>query len=140
MANESKAAKGHEIWEGGCNCGAVRYRVESALEPILNCHCQECLHFHGHVGAYTRTTEDAVAIIEQRGLKWWLSPADERRGFCQECGSCLFAQVPGETLFYITAGTLDDATGLETAMHMCVDEKPPYYEIDDDLPQLHYHV
>ena len=27
---------------GGCECGAVRYRVTDAFEYAMNCHCSRC--------------------------------------------------------------------------------------------------
>jgi len=30
------------IYEGGCHCGAVRYRVTLALDPLISCNCSIC--------------------------------------------------------------------------------------------------
>ena len=29
-------------YEGGCHCGAVRYRVTLALDPVIACNCSIC--------------------------------------------------------------------------------------------------
>ena len=35
----------------------------------------------------------------------------------------------------IAAGMLDSSKGLKTVEHIFVDDKPDYYEIEDDLPK-----
>ena len=29
-------------FDGGCHCGAIRFRVQGPLRQILMCHCSEC--------------------------------------------------------------------------------------------------
>lgn len=29
-------------WQGGCHCGAVRYEVTTALQPVISCNCSIC--------------------------------------------------------------------------------------------------
>ena len=36
----------------------------------------------------------------------------------------------------IAAGMLDSSKGLKTVEHIFVDDKPDYYEIEDDLPKF----
>ena len=48
--------------------------------------------------AATSAAFDELEFTEERGLRWIDSPDSEhdaRRGFCAECGSSLFWQVPG---------------------------------------------
>jgi hypothetical protein len=33
--------------EGGCQCGAVRYRLKASPLTIFNCHCKGCQRFTG---------------------------------------------------------------------------------------------
>src|SRR5207244_3250241 len=42
------------------------------------------------------------------------------RGFCAECGSCLFWDAPGRDSISIGAGSLDDPAGLEILDHIYV--------------------
>jgi hypothetical protein len=119
---------------GGCLCGAVRYRVHGPLRDVVNCHCSRCRRAHGHVAAYTQAAANAVVLLEDRGLAWYV--ADEReRGFCRECGASVFWRRPGGERTSIAAGTLDEPTGLRTMSHIHVASKGDYYEIADALPQ-----
>jgi hypothetical protein len=85
-------------------------------------------------------TEAAFADLEfsqERGLRWIDSPDsvwDARRGFCAECGSSLFWQVPGSEDVSIAAGCLDGPTELETTEQIWVESAGDYYELDERIP------
>ena len=117
---------------GGCLCGAVRYEAHGPLRGVIDCHCRRCRRTHGHVGAYTQTSE--VTLLEDRGLAWYVADGRER-GFCRECGASLFWRREGANTTSIAAGTLDEPTGLRTISHIYVASKGDYYEITDGLPQ-----
>ena len=124
---------------GGCLCGAVRYEILSTLAGVAYCHCSKCRGFHGHFAAYAITTKNDLKFIEEKGLKWFRSVADETpdvyRGFCGECGSSLFWDPRGEERIAIAVGSLDEPTGLKSLGHSWVTQKGDYYEICDDLPK-----
>ena len=48
--------------EGGCLCGAVRYRVDGPLRPVTVCHCGQCRRTHGHAAAYTAAPKAALTL------------------------------------------------------------------------------
>ncbi len=122
-------------YNGGCQCGAVRYEVTAKLRGVLNCHCGVCRRLHGTFGAYTKAADADLSIIEDRGLAWYNSSNTARRGFCRECGASLFWQPVGFATTSIAAGSLDQTADLKTIGHIYVAEKSDFYEISDDLPQ-----
>ena len=119
---------------GGCLCGAVRYEATGALRDVVVCHCRMCRKAHGHVGAYTASARDALRLVETRGLKWYRSSAQARRGFCSECGATLFWDGDGRDTMSIAAGTLDEPTGLATALQIHVASAGDYYAVDASTP------
>jgi len=121
---------------GRCECGAVRYRVAGRLRAVVNCHCSQCRRTHGHFAAYTQAPRDALALDEDRGLRWFRSSTRARRGFCAECGASLFFDHDGADGICIAAGTLDPPTGLETVRHVFVEDAGDYYAIDDGLEKF----
>lgn len=122
-------------WSGGCLCGAVRYTASGSLRDVIVCHCSRCRRTHGHVGAYSEVASEALSLLEDRGLSWYVADGRER-GFCRECGASLFWRRSGAATTSIAAGTLDEPTSLRTVAHIFVDSKGDYYEIVDDLPRF----
>ncbi len=121
--------------EGGCLCGAVRYRVHAPLRRIVACHCRQCRRWHGHVGAYTAVAREALELTADSGLAWYRSSAIAMRGFCRVCGASLFWQGEGRGHVSIAAGSLDDSSGLRLTEHIFVADKAAYYDLADGLPQ-----
>jgi len=123
-----------EIHDGGCLCGAVRYRVSGPLRPVINCHCTQCRKLSGHHVAATAAPRERMEVTEERGLKWYRSSEKAQRGFCGECGSSLFWSAAERDYIAIMAGTLDGATGLETTANIYCGSAGDYYALDPDLP------
>ncbi len=122
---------------GGCLCEAVKYEIHGKLYNVINCHCSKCRRTHGHHSAYSSSKREELILLEKRGLKWYRSVKDETpdvyRGFCKECGSSLFWDAKGDDYIYISAGTLDQPTGLKTIGHIWLGQAGDYYELTDDL-------
>ncbi len=124
-----------EFRQGGCLCGAVRYRVEGALRPVVYCHCRQCRRAHGHHAAYFAADKSAVRIERELSLAWYVSSRAARRGFCGTCGSGLFWEPLERGHLCISAGSLDDDRGLTASRHVFVADKGAYYEPCDGLPR-----
>lgn len=134
MATESEGKK----VTGSCLCGGVRYEV-AGLRDILYCHCENCRRTHGNFSAYSSALRGDLEITERRTLRWCHTDKDVTpnvwRGFCSECGSSLFWDPVGYEYVYISAGTLDQPTGIKGAGHIWLSEAEDYYEISDGLPR-----
>ena len=119
---------------GRCLCGAVRYEVRGEVRDVVNCHCDECKRWHGHVGAYAAAHAVNVSVSGE-SLKWVTSERSDRharRGFCGDCGSSLFWRPEDDDTISIAAGTLDRPTGLRTVGHWYTQQAGDYYELPDD--------
>lgn len=117
---------------GGCLCGAVRYELRGKAAGATYCHCSICRRWHGHVGAFAAVDRADFVVTEARGLKWYASSAEVRRGFCFECGSCLFFDDDRLAKMAFTPGTLDEPTGIRSKAHIFVASKGDYYALADD--------
>ena len=120
---------------GACLCGSVRYRVRGPLRPVINCHCNQCQRWSGHMVAATAAERDRLEIGEGGELRWFESSPGIRRGFCGRCGSSLFWDDSGAASVSIMAGTLDPPTGLSTRCEIYVGDKGDYYATSGNLPQ-----
>ena len=130
MTNETS------ITTGGCQCGAVKYKVEGPLREVVNCHCTMCRRLHGNFGPHSKAPKAQITITENKGLAWYDTSETARRGFCQNCGSGLFWDPHDQDAMGIIAGTLDDTNAFGTMGHIFMGEKADFYDVDDDLPKF----
>ena len=103
---------------------------------MVDGHCAKCRRFHGDIAAYTAHAQNDFKLLEDSGLEWYRSSEWARRGFCAGCGSSLFWERIDASTISISAGSLDQPTGLRTVRHVFVADKADYYEITDGLEQL----
>ena len=89
--------------EGGCACGAVRYRVRGKPTRVGICHCTDCRQETGSVfmafAVYPSGQFEHVGETRQF----------RNRHFCPNCGSRLFSYEDGGFEMEIKLGTLDEA-------------------------------
>jgi len=122
---------------GGCECGAVQYRVADAFLYAMNCHCSRCR-------AATGSAFKAFAGIEREKLE--ITDGTDRllifgeEAFnhtrCGICGSFLFSVVRDGAFVHVALGSLVDAPSIHPTSHIFVGSKAPWFEITDDLPQF----
>jgi len=109
--------------EGGCVCGAVRYRASGDPVRTSVCHCTYCQRRTGSafgIGAYF--DEKSVQIL-QGTLKTYEHRSDEngrwiRMQFCPECATTLtwtLEALPG--IRGLAGGTFDDPQWFALARH-----------------------
>jgi hypothetical protein len=98
------------IHEGGCACGAFRFRAKGRPIRVGMCHCITCRRVHGSAfGAYAIYPRDAVAL---RGdLATWRSSDEGRRHFCPACGSVAYMEFVSRDELDLPLGAFDE-TGL----------------------------
>ena len=118
--------------EGGCLCGAVRYRVSNAPVVAAACHCTYCQRRTGSAfGLVTYFREQDVEIIRGE-LKTYEHRSDEskrwlRKQFCVTCGTTisLAAEVlPGAC--GIEGGTFDDPQWFKIEWHTWLRSAHPW--------------
>ncbi|MDQ7247881.1 GFA family protein [Dongia sedimenti] len=121
---------------GGCQCGAVGYRVSGSMRDVVVCHCGQCQRIHGYAPGYSAAREAELIIEGEENLAWYRTSDRARRGFCRSCGSSLFWNPDDRDTVSITAGSLQPPTGLKTVLHIMVADKRDYYTIADGVPQV----
>ena len=95
--------------EGGCYCGAVRYKAEGDPMMQAQCHCRECQYISG--GApNTFIAMPAAGFSYIIGQPKQFTRKDLERAvtreFCAECGTHLVTKVPGLPAAILKVGTL----------------------------------
>jgi hypothetical protein len=97
--------------EGGCYCGAVRYRAEG--DPMFRgqCHCRECQYISGGApNLVMGVPESGFAYTKGAGKPFRRKDLDNpvTREFCAECGTHLITRAPSMGAVMLKVGTLDD--------------------------------
>jgi hypothetical protein len=124
-------------FEGGCLCGAVRYRATSAPVRGVICHCLMC---RKHSGA------PALAFVHFVATDFtWLGDTPTRyrssefaqRGFCGKCGSTLsmHEEVLAERV-QIAVGSLDEPQRVRIDDHVWTKDRIPWFDVADNLPRF----
>jgi hypothetical protein len=114
---------------GGCQCGAVRYRVETELENPHLCHCRMCQKAAGN---YFMPLAGAPRekIVISRGEPGWFHSSDiVRRGFCRECGTPLFFDPLDSGHLLVTLGSLDDPARHRPVSEDSVESRVPFVPV-----------
>ncbi|MQW86308.1 GFA family protein [Sinorhizobium saheli] len=125
-----------EIHQGGCLCGAVRFKTHGELRELIYCHCSQCRKQTGLYYAATNVLDSALELEGADHVTWYRSSGEARRGFCRHCGSALFWKAEGLDYTSILAGAFETPTGLKPGYHIFCADKGDYYDIDDALPRF----
>lgn len=120
---------------GGCQCGAVTYRVAGHMRDVVNCHCSQCRRIHGHAPGYSAARTPEITIDGEDNISWYRTSDSAQRGFCRSCGSSLFWKPDGRAMVSVAAGSIQAPTGLKTVRHIFAADKGDYYTIADGMPQ-----
>ena len=120
---------------GGCQCGAVRFRVEGAPKRASLCHCRMCQKaMAAPFGAFASFPTDAVTWT--RGArKTFLSSEHVARGFCGDCGTPLtFEPAQGGDTIALTICAFDDPGALRPERQIGLDARVDWLAGIDQLP------
>ncbi len=123
--------------EGGCACGAVRYRV--AGTPLGNriCHCRACRSVSGApVMAWTTVAKPDFHFIRGEPGEFSSSPP-VRRTFCTACGTPLTYRHEEEAAYLdLATCTLDDPGPFLPTHHSWLDHNVAWVKFGDGLPSF----
>ena len=129
-----------EVHEGGCLCGAVRYRVFGQPKRAIVCHCRFCQKRTGSAfGQSVYFGEDAIQIMNGV-LKTYEYRSDEthrwlKMEFCLTCGTTVtwcIEFLPGERA--IAHGTLDDPNWVKPQVHGWARSAQEWMVFPDNVP------
>ncbi len=125
--------------QGGCYCGALRYRAEG--EPMFRgqCHCRECQYISGgHPNVVMGMSESGFSYVKgsPKGFRRADLPNAVTREFCPECGTHILTRtpaLPGAVLLKV--GTFDDPSvfGAPQMVIFTID-KQSFHHVPEGVP------
>jgi hypothetical protein len=123
--------------EGGCACGAVRYRLRSAPMFVHCCHCTSCQTETGSAFAVNALIESDRVETLAGAPEPLLIPSESGRGQnvwrCPSCRVALWSNYGGakDLLRFIRVGTLDMPGALEPDIHIYTRSKLPWVRLPE---------
>ncbi|MGI9353859.1 MAG: GFA family protein [Rhizobiaceae bacterium] len=130
-------AEGDTINEGGCMCGAVRFRLHGPFTYSAHCHCRSCQRAVGAgYATYSAVEPENFEIIKGDMTIYHSSPG-VRRGFCSQCGTSLSYSGDDWTDYAIMSATLDDPSAAMPTSNAYTKDRLPWVALDESLKNYH---
>jgi hypothetical protein len=121
---------------GGCQCGAIRYRVNGEPAMAAICHCSMCRRAHAAPAvAWAMFPEDRFTLAAGT-LAVYASSPGAQRCFCARCGTQIVFRadfLPG--LIDVAIGSLDRPEAIAPSFHYWDSRRLPWVEFADGLPR-----
>ena len=127
--------------EGGCQCGAVRYRITASPLSVYNCHCRDCQRHSGATHSMSMPTRRENFEHLSGELTAFDKAADSGRTVrmlgCAICGTKVWNEpLASRGMVVVRPGTLDDPRWAVPVGNIWTDSALPYARIDWDLPHF----
>lgn len=124
--------------EGGCSCGAIRYRLAS--DPLFThcCHCLNCQRQTGSAFVVNLLIEaDRVELLA--GIPQPVDvPRDDgstqRIYRCPTCQVAVFSEYGRPEVRFVRGGTLDDPSGVVPDVHIYTRSKVGWVALPESAP------
>jgi hypothetical protein len=126
------------VREGGCSCGAVRYRLAS--EPLFTncCHCLNCQRQTGSAFVINLLIEtDRVEVLAEMPQPVDVPRDDgstQRIFRCPACQVAVFSEYGRPELRFVRGGTLDDPSSVVPDAHIFTRSKLSWVRLPDSAP------
>jgi hypothetical protein len=124
--------------EGGCSCGAVRYRLASEPLFVHCCHCLNCQRQTGSAFVINLLIEaDRVELLagEPQRVDVPRDDGSQQKIYrCSDCQVAVFSDYGRPEVLFVRAGTLDDPTTVEPDVHIYTRSKVGWIALPDSTP------
>ena len=126
------------LGEGGCACGAVRYRLRSDPLFIHCCHCLNCQRQTGSAFVINLMIEAGRVEIVAGAPQPVEVPRDggrtQRIFRCPTCQVAVFSEYGRPEVRYVRAGTLDSPSEVRPDVHIFTRSKVSWVTIPESVP------
>ena len=126
--------------EGGCACGALRYKLTADPLIVHACHCRNCQRLTGsafvtNIWIEKKFVETVSGVPKSFKLSGGSGNPHEVF-FCDRCGTYLWSKyyaAPGDTVL-LRVGTLDRPEAIKPDVHIFTRNKLPWLDLPNDVP------
>jgi hypothetical protein len=124
--------------EGGCACGAVRYRLTSDPLFVHCCHCLNCQRQTGSAFVINLLIEaDRVVLLAGEPQPVDVARDDGSKQTIWRCPACqvaVFSNYGRPEVRFVRGGTLDDPAAVAPDVHIFTRSKLPWVTLPDSVP------
>lgn len=128
--------------DGGCDCGAVRYRL--AIKPLFVhcCHCTWCQRESGAAFALNALIETEYLSVLGERPRLVDTPSASGKGQriarCPHCWLALWSHYAGagDLLAFVRVGTLDHPAACPPDIHIFTESKQPWVVLPPQTPAV----
>ena len=122
--------------EGGCLCGAIRYRIDGPSRRATSCHCLHCRRSSAAAFVTWAEYRSADFKVLSGSPSCYESRPRVTRQFCGACGTQLtYRHADDPETIDVTACSLDDADKVAPEDHVWCDRMLPWVKLADGLPR-----
>jgi hypothetical protein len=121
---------------GGCQCGAVRYRLIAEPTGVNICHCRMCQKASGGPIMAFGGVRLSEFVVTSGEIATFASSDIAERGFCARCGTPLTYRGVGVDRVSVTLGSLDDPGAVEPATQLGVESRVGWLVRSLSLPEI----
>ncbi len=128
--------------EGGCACGAVRYRMTTKPIFVHCCHCRWCQRESGAAFALNALIEADRVVVLKGEPERVATPSASGKGQtfarCPDCHVALWSNYAGagDLVNFVRVGTLDQPDRLPPDIHIYTASKQPWVVIPEGIPNF----
>jgi hypothetical protein len=124
-------------FEGGCACGAVRYRLKSKPMFVQCCHCKDCQRQTGGPFAVNGLIEaDRIELLSGEPKPISMRTDSGRPHLiyrCPDCATALWSDYGDrKVMSFLRVTTLDDAAEVPPNLHIFTKSKLPWVRLPPD--------
>lgn len=124
-----------QTFQGGCSCGAVRYRLNSEPMFVHCCHCRDCQRQTGSAFVINALIEtDRITLLSGVPEPVAMGTDSGRPHDIYRCPSCrvaLWSDYGRRPMRFVRVGTLDNPTRIEPDVHIFTRSKLPWIRLPD---------
>ena len=124
--------------QGGCSCGAVRYRLTSEPMFVHCCHCLNCQRQTGSAFVINLLIEaDRVELLagDPQPVEVPRDDGSKQRIFrCPACQVGVYSEYGRPEVRFVRAGTLDEPSSVAPDVHIFTRSKVPWVELPNSTP------
>jgi hypothetical protein len=124
--------------DGGCQCGALRYRVEGEPVAVGICHCTQCQKQSGSAFGMSCIVQKEAFRLLSGSPKTFTRTSDSGRpvvcAFCPDCGTRIYHETRWlDGVLNIKPGTFDDTSFLRPQAQIWTAKKQGWVELPSDI-------